>query len=213
MPITAHDLLTTRPQTMMPEGPLEWGKARVADVFISYTSSDRDWAFWIANELKALGHTPHVQEWEIKGGDDIYAWMEQRHDAADHVLCVVSDEYLKAPYSTLERNAAIWQAAAKRPGFVLFVAVKPCRLPSLIDHYRHCQLYGLVDDEALLPSQTHSRRRLVALTHCRERFGKHWSCRNIFRQRTRCSRTLARLSSVNGATSRPAIGASRRIAR
>jgi hypothetical protein len=68
---------------------------------------------------------PNIHEWEIKGGDDIYAWMEQRHDAADHVLCVVSDEYLKAPYSTLERNAALWQAAAKRPGFVLLIAVKP----------------------------------------------------------------------------------------
>jgi tetratricopeptide (TPR) repeat protein len=120
----------------------------VADIFISYTSSDRDWAFWIAKELEALGHVPHVHEWEIKGGDDIYAWMEQRHDAADHVLCVVSDEYLEAPYSTLERNAAIWQAAAKRPGFVLFVAVKPCSFPTLIDHYRRCQLYGVADDEA-----------------------------------------------------------------
>ena len=38
--------------------------------------SDRDWAFWIAKELEALGHTPHIHEWEIKGGDDIYAWME-----------------------------------------------------------------------------------------------------------------------------------------
>jgi hypothetical protein len=74
--------------------------------------------------------------------------MEERHDAADRVLCVVSDAYLKAPYSTLERNAAIWQAAAKRPGFVLFVAVKPGRFPTLIDHYRRCQLYGISDDEA-----------------------------------------------------------------
>jgi hypothetical protein len=55
----------------------------VADIFVSYTSSDRDWAFWIAKELKALGHTPRVHEWEIKGGDDICAWMEERHDAAD----------------------------------------------------------------------------------------------------------------------------------
>jgi hypothetical protein len=108
----------------------------MADIFISYTSSDRDWAFWIAKELQALGHTPHVHEWQIKAGDDIYAWMEQRHDAADHVLCVISDDYLKAPYSTLERNAALWQAAAKRPGFVLLVAVKPCRLPTLADHIR-----------------------------------------------------------------------------
>ena len=52
----------------------------MADIFVSYTSSDRDWAFWIA---KALGHTPRVHEWEIKGGDDICAWMEERHDAAD----------------------------------------------------------------------------------------------------------------------------------
>jgi hypothetical protein len=69
----------------------------------------------------------------------------------------VSDEHLKAPYSTLERNAAIWQAAAKRPGFVLFVAVKPCKLPSLIDHYRRCEVYGVPDEEA--------RRRLRTLRH------------------------------------------------
>src|ERR1700692_3886020 len=101
--------------------------ARVADIFISYTSSDRDWAFWIAKELEALGHTPHVHEWEIKGSDDIYAWMEARHDAADHVLCVVSDEYLKAPYSTLERNAALWQGAGPRPRSAPVVAAEAGR--------------------------------------------------------------------------------------
>src|SRR6202451_3772677 len=69
----------------------------------------------MAKELEALGHTPRVHEWEIGSGDDIYAWMEQRHDAAEHVLCVVSDEYLKAPYSTLELNAALWQADVPPP--------------------------------------------------------------------------------------------------
>jgi tetratricopeptide (TPR) repeat protein len=123
---------------------------RVAEIFISYTSSDRDWAFWIAKELTALGHTPHIHEWEVKGGEDIYAWMEQRHNAADHVLCVVSDDYLKAPYSTLERNAALWQAANKRPAFVLLVAVKSCSLPTLSDHMRRCQLFGMPEDAARL---------------------------------------------------------------
>lgn len=122
----------------------------MADIFVSYTSSDRDWAFWIAKELEALGHTPRIHEWEIGRGDDIYAWMEERHDAADHVLCVVSDAYLTAPYSTLERNAALWQAAARRPGFVLFVAVKPCRFPTLADHIRRCELFGVPEDAARL---------------------------------------------------------------
>jgi hypothetical protein len=120
----------------------------MADIFISYTSSDRDWAFWIAEELNALGHTPHVHDLEIKGSDDIYAWMEQRHDAADHVLCVISDDYLKAPYSTLERQAALWQAANKRAGFVLLVVVKSCKLPTLSDHLRRCELFGLPNDAA-----------------------------------------------------------------
>jgi hypothetical protein len=33
-------------------GPSE--ASRVADIFISYTSADRDWAFWIAKELEAM---------------------------------------------------------------------------------------------------------------------------------------------------------------
>ena len=122
----------------------------MADIFVSYTSSDREAAHWIAQELEALGHRPHVHEWEIKGGDDIYAWMQDRHDAADVVLCVISDDYLKAPYSTLERNAALWQAAAKRPGFALLVVVKPCKLPTLADHLRRCELFGLPEEAARL---------------------------------------------------------------
>ena len=60
----------------------------------------------------------------------------------------MSDAYLQAPYSTLERNAALWQAASKRPGFVLFVAVKPCTLPTLSDHIRRCELFGVPEDAA-----------------------------------------------------------------
>jgi TIR domain len=137
---------------------------RVADIFVSYTSSDRDWAFWIAKQLEPLGHTPHIHEWEIKSGDDIYAWMERRHDAANHVLCVVSDEYLKAPYSTLERNAALWQAASKRPGFVLLVAVKPCRLPTLSDHIRRCELFGMPEEAASVRFQEFMAKRTTPAT-------------------------------------------------
>jgi tetratricopeptide (TPR) repeat protein len=131
----------------------------VADIFVSYTASDRDWAFWIAKELETLGHTPHVHEWEIKGSDDIYAWMERQHDAADHVLCVISDDYLKAPYSTLERNAALWQAVSKRPGFALLVVVQPCKLPTLADHFRRCELFGIPEDAVRLRFRDFMQKR------------------------------------------------------
>jgi hypothetical protein len=32
----------------------------VADIFVSYTSADRDWAFWIGQELLKLGHAAHL---------------------------------------------------------------------------------------------------------------------------------------------------------
>jgi hypothetical protein len=133
----------------------------MTDIFVSYTSSDREWAYWIAKELQALGHTPHVHEWEINGGDDIYAWMQVRHDAANYVLCVVSDDYLKAPYSTLERNAALWQAAGKRPGFALFVAVKACTLPTLADHIRRCELFGVPEEAARIRFREFMQKREV----------------------------------------------------
>ncbi len=116
--------------------------AAMDDFFISYTRSDRDWAFWIAKELEAVGHTPHVHEWEIKGGEDIYGWMESRIDAAHHMLCVVAEEYLKAPYSTLKRRAGLWVAAKEQPGFALLVQVKPCRLPRLSANISRCNLVG-----------------------------------------------------------------------
>jgi hypothetical protein len=120
---------------------------RVADIFISYTASDRDWAFWIGHELDALGHTPHIHDWEVEGGGDIMAWMEQRHQAADRVLCVISNEYLGKPYSSLERRAAHWASLTTRKNFLLPVLVAPCELPTLLAPLKRCDLYGLTEPE------------------------------------------------------------------
>ena len=120
----------------------------MADIFISYTSSDRDWAFWVGHELQALGHTPRIHEWEIPAGGDIAAWMEARHDAADHILCIVSSAYIAKPYSAWERRAAQWAAATDRPSFAVPVFVEPCKAPTLFAHLKRCDLYGLSERDA-----------------------------------------------------------------
>jgi tetratricopeptide (TPR) repeat protein len=120
----------------------------MADMFISYTGEDRNWAFWIAHELQALGHVPHVHDWEISGGGDIMGWMEERHRAADHVLCIVSNAYLQKPYSSLERRVAQRSAVSERPGYLLPVFVEHCSTPSLFSHLKRCDLYGLTEEDA-----------------------------------------------------------------
>jgi hypothetical protein len=120
----------------------------LADIFVSYTSSDREWAFWIAQELEKLDHTAHVHDWEIGAGGDIASWMEERHDEADNVLLVVSEVYLSKTYSRWERLAAQWAAAGERPNFALPVLIESCKLPTLLAQIKRCELFGLGEEEA-----------------------------------------------------------------
>jgi tetratricopeptide (TPR) repeat protein len=125
----------------------------MADIFISYTHSDRDWAFWIGTELEAQGHTPRIHEWELPAGGDIISWMEERQGGADRTLCIVSKAYLKQPYSNLERRAAQWAAAANRQNFIIPIFIEACEAPMLFAHLKRCDLHGVSEDEA--------RRRLA----------------------------------------------------
>jgi tetratricopeptide (TPR) repeat protein len=120
----------------------------MADIFVSYTASDKDWAFWIGRELDKLGHKPHIHEWEIQGGGDIVAWMEERQDKADHTLCVISEAYLKQPYSNWERRSAEWAANSGRANFVLPVFIEDCKAPALLAPFKRCDLWGVTADEA-----------------------------------------------------------------
>ena len=119
----------------------------MADIFVSYTSSDRDWAFWIGQVLEKLGHRAHLHDWEISAGGDIAAWMEERHDHADHILCDISKGYLTKPYSRWERLAAQWAAAGERPNFVLPILIEECELRTLLAHIKRCDLYGIDDED------------------------------------------------------------------
>ena len=114
----------------------------MADIFVSYTSQDRDWAEWIGQELEKLGHVARIDAWEISGGGDIAAWMDERHDKADHILCVVSETYLSKPYSSWERRAGQWAAQTDRPNFVLPVRIEDCKLRTLLASVKYCDLFG-----------------------------------------------------------------------
>jgi len=126
----------------------------VADIFVSYTSSDRNWAFWIGQELKRLGHVVHIHEWEIPAGGNIVAWMEERLEKADHAVFVVSQAYLAADYSSWERQAAQWAAVRRRANFTLPMFVENCEPPFLLAPFRRCDLHGL--------AEIHARARLIA---------------------------------------------------
>jgi hypothetical protein len=126
----------------------------MADIFMSYTNRDRNWAFWIGHELTDDGHEVHIHEWELPFGENILKWMELRFSQTDYVLCVVSGEYLTRPYSSEERLAAHWAAIGGRrrkeitllPVFIEFV--EDSDVPPFFAGLKRCTLYGLSEEEA-----------------------------------------------------------------
>jgi tetratricopeptide (TPR) repeat protein len=122
----------------------------VAEIFVSYTSDDKGWADWIGLELEKLGHEARLFDWEVSGGGNVAKWMVDRHDEADHVLCVVSPSYLDKTkrYSEWERLGAMLAAVNGRENFVLPVFVESCEAPTLLATTKRCDLYGLREADA-----------------------------------------------------------------
>jgi tetratricopeptide (TPR) repeat protein len=120
----------------------------VAEIFVSYTSKDRDWAFWIGQELEKLGHVPRIDAWENSGGDNIMAWMLARLQNANHVLCVISEDYFKGPFASAEFQAALWTAQKQRRNFLLPVRIADCPLHYLLDPLKRCDLFEMEEEDA-----------------------------------------------------------------
>ncbi len=118
-------------------------------IFVSYTSSDRDWALWIGWHLGEAGHEPFVHEWEIGAGENIPRWMEDRLTQAERLLGVFSDAYCKALYSQSERWAAYWQDPGGRIGFLVPIEVKKVtKWPVFVEPLKRLSLIGLKDVDA-----------------------------------------------------------------
>lgn len=120
----------------------------MAEIFVSYTSKDRDWAFWIGQELEKLGHVPRIDAWEISGGGNIMAWMQERLEKAGHALCVISEDYFKGPFASAEQQAALWAVQNGRKNFLLPVRITDCELPLFLAPLKHCDLFGADEDKA-----------------------------------------------------------------
>ena len=70
------------------------------DYFISYTSSDRAWAEWIARQLEDARYTTVLQPWDFRPGDNFVVRMRDALETAEQTMAVISAAYLASPYCT-----------------------------------------------------------------------------------------------------------------
>jgi tetratricopeptide (TPR) repeat protein len=120
----------------------------MAKLFVSNTSSDREWTDWICEELSGMGHelAEHKRNLsELKFTN----WISCEQEKADHTVCVYSEEYKIAHWSKEEFERAADTPPNGKRNFCLIVKVRPSDVP-----YPHnkrsniVELFGKFEDNA-----------------------------------------------------------------
>jgi tetratricopeptide (TPR) repeat protein len=117
------------------------------DFFVSYNSSDRSWAEWIAWQLEEAGYTIMLQAWDYQLGSNFALEMQQAAAEAERIITVLSPGYLGARLPPSQWAAAFARDPTGEKGALLPVRVRECDLEGLLPQMVYVDLVGL-DREA-----------------------------------------------------------------
>jgi TIR domain len=114
------------------------------DFFISYTSSDVQWARWISAQLEEAGYTVVVQDWDWGPGSNFVAEMHAGLKRSAKLIVVASEAFFASRWTEEEWTSAFYVGR----GAVIPVCVEPITLPGLLGPVVRINLSGLTEDEA-----------------------------------------------------------------
>ncbi|MGH3781103.1 MAG: TIR domain-containing protein [Pseudonocardiaceae bacterium] len=111
------------------------------DFFISYSPADERWASWAAWQLEAAGHRTLIQAWDFVPGTNFIDFMDRGVRDAAVVVAVLSRNYRKSRYGSME-----WQAALRTDRDKLVtVRIEDCPLEGLLSTITYVDLVGVTD--------------------------------------------------------------------
>jgi tetratricopeptide (TPR) repeat protein len=119
------------------------------DFFISYTSSDRDWAEWIAWQLEAVGYSTVLQDWDFRPGNDFVQEMQRATVHAKRIIAVLSTAYFGSAFGNAEWHAAFAKDPTGEAGLLVPVRIADCNLPGLLAARIYVDLVGLDETSAI----------------------------------------------------------------
>ena len=123
------------------------------DFFISYTSSDRQWAEWIAMQLEQdEQYTVFIQAWDFRPGSNFVAEMERAAQCAERTLLVLSPAYLescqKSGYTLAEWAAAFRADPTGMKRHLVPVRIQSCEVNGLLGSVVYIDLVSLDEVQA-----------------------------------------------------------------
>ena len=120
----------------------------MTDFFISYTSSDQQWAEWIAYSLEDAGLSTVIQAWDFRPGSNFVVEMQQAAKAAKRTLMVLSPAYLKSRFANPEWASAFAEDPQGIARKLVPVMVEECTPDGMLAPLVHIKLVGLEQAKA-----------------------------------------------------------------
>ena len=120
--------------------------AQGAKIFISHSSKDKQFAIWLGTDLKASGHTPWFDEWDICVGESIPEKVSHGLSSADFVVVVLSQNSIKSKWVEREWHAKYWSEIEKNQTIVLPILIEDCDIPELLKTKKYADFRSNYND-------------------------------------------------------------------
>jgi hypothetical protein len=121
-------------------------KGQGVKIFISHSSRDKQFATWLSTDLKASGHTPWFDEWDICVGESIPEKISDGLSSADFIIVVLSNNSIKSKWVEREWHAKYWSEIEKNRTIVLPLLIEDCSIPELLKTKKYADFRSNYND-------------------------------------------------------------------
>jgi len=104
----------------------------MATIFISHSSSDDAFARQLSNDLELIGHTPWMDDLDIRPGESIVSAIQAGLSKARYAIVVVSKAALDSNWVDTEWKEKFWDALRTQRVRVIPVMKEKCELPQFL---------------------------------------------------------------------------------
>jgi len=134
---------------------------RPARVFLSYVSSDKASARFIADALRGSGVSTWFDEWEIHPGDSLLQRIETAAISSDYIFLLLSPAAVDSRWVQKEINFALSRELKERAIRLVPVLLADCKIPDVLrdrawldlrGHNRDAGIRRLVEQLAAVPA-------------------------------------------------------------
>ncbi|MGG1314163.1 TIR domain-containing protein [Cohnella laeviribosi] len=101
-------------------------------LFVSHSSKDKPFARLLVTDLAEAGHSPWLDEWQIKVGESIPGSISRALQECDYVLVILSNNSIDSQWVQQEWYAKYWDEISEKKVKVIPVLLEDCTIPELL---------------------------------------------------------------------------------